>query len=127
MDAYENISVLPSFMAHIVATRPYTGEEMAGRHGVCFVSKVESLRAKMNKNQIKQFENEVDRLCRESYYLKKDWFMNIVLSKSNRGRDQLLDVYIPHWLSSFLTGGSLSRLGTPQFDTLKNLFNPSIF
>lgn len=96
---------------------------MAGRHGVGFVSKVESLRAKMDPNQIEQFENEVDRLCREAYDSKKDWFMNIVLSKSNLGRDQLLDVYIPHWLSSFLTGVNVSRLGTPQFDTLKNLFN----
>ena len=62
---------------------------------------VEKLREKMTSEDIKAFGVYVDERCRKAYEEKKKWFVDIALSKTNQGRDQLY-IYVANWLASWL-------------------------
>jgi len=101
---YESLPFVPFVMAEEVCRRPYTGEEMGGHllHSPEFIAKVERMRTEMTTGDILTFASEVDDRCRHAYEAKSHWFKRIVNAKGNAGRDQLLTVWIPHWLSSHL-------------------------
>ena len=55
----------------------------------------------MTSEDIKAFGVYVDERCRKAYEEKKKWFVDIALSKTNQGRDQLY-IYVANWLASWL-------------------------
>ena len=99
---YEQICFLPYMMAEMVANQPYTGQEWSeGIRSAANVEKYEALRQKMTPEQINEYAKWVDRRCRYCYENNVEWFMKLVKSKTNQGRDQLY-VYMGHWLASYL-------------------------
>lgn len=72
----------------------------------CILSfRIEALRQAMTSEQVQEFCRQVDIRCRAAYEVRADYFMKCVNSKTNRGRDQLIEVWFRHWLVSFLQGG----------------------
>lgn len=99
---YENLSILPYLIGETVATQPYKGIEIGNQSCIYVdIEKTEALRLKLTYQQIEEFADWVDRRCRYCYENNVDWFMKIVKSKNNAGRDQLY-IWVSHWLSAYL-------------------------
>lgn len=99
---YENLPILPYLIAETVCSQKYTGMEISSQSiRYSDVEKTEALRLKLTSQQIEEFADWVDRRCRYCYENNVNWFMKIIKSKNNSGRDQLY-VWVSHWLSAYL-------------------------
>jgi hypothetical protein len=99
---YEDIPLIPSFLAKCVCETPYTGMEWSrGMRDQDMIARVEEKRQAMSKKDIKAFEDYADTWCRGAYATRSEWMVKIALSKTNRGRDQL-HAFMSHWLSAWL-------------------------
>jgi hypothetical protein len=102
MIPYENLAFLPSLIAETVCEREYKGQEWSpGMRLPNEIAKYEGLRKKMTPEQVKAFAEYVDQRCEQAYKAKAEWFMKIVRSRTNAGRDQLY-MWVTHWMTSWL-------------------------
>lgn len=119
--AYENLPFLPTIMADAVCGRRYTGEEISSDHQDSReIEKIEALRQKMTLEQIREFGDACDERCRQAYTRSAEWFIKCVKAKGNAGRDQLLDVWIPHWMAAYLKNPKrfIEQWGKPCLSSL---------
>lgn len=101
---YDQLVLMPIVIADTVALQPYDGGDISDRNrSQSHIEKIEALRLVMTSEQLIEFGELVDKICRDAYEKDKEfpWFMKIVKSKGNRGRDQLY-IWVKHWLSSYL-------------------------
>lgn len=113
--AYDQLTLLPSLIADVVATQPYDGGDISERHrSQDHVDKIEALRLVMTYEQREEFGNLVDKICRVAWEKEYDWFTKIVRAKGNKGRDQLY-IWVKHWLASYLNGPEHLRRTAKQY------------
>lgn len=110
---YDDLPMVLPIMAHTVCDRVYTGDKW-NKNGLCCYSqsKIDTIEAKrrvMTQEDKQRFANAVDMQCRDAYERNAEWFVKLARSKTNFGRDQMLHVWIPHWLVSFLYGSFGSK------------------
>jgi hypothetical protein len=102
MRTYEDLPFSPFAIACVVASRPYTGEELSpGSQSSDHIRKLEQRRQRLTDKQVCDFTQRCDERCRAAYKAKAEWFMKLVRAKGNNGRDQLY-VWTAHWLAAFL-------------------------
>ncbi len=106
--AYDDLAIIPSIVAKSVVEEPYTGYEYSNQ-GHFNVESLEAKRLAMTLEDRQRFIDYADKRCRDAYEAKADWFMKIIRSKTNAGRDQLY-VWISHWLNAFLVDGNPQEL-----------------
>lgn len=92
---------MPSVIAESVVLEVYTHQEVSiALRSEAFAQEIESLRKKLTPAQKVEFVHLADKWCRDAYEQDAPWFMKIVRSKSNRGRDGLYN-FIRHWFSAY--------------------------
>lgn len=106
--AFENLDVPPAWVARVIATQEYTGMEWSNHvRSQRDVDKIEERRLLMTPEQIDEFCKWCETRCRLAYELKCEWFMKIVHSRTNSGRDRL-HVLSSHWLGAYLTDPTIA-------------------
>lgn len=98
--SYEELSLVPYFIANSVCGTVYTGHEcknLSAEH----ILEIESARKLMDSKKISEFCEQVNNRCRQAYEAKSEWFEKCVNAKGDSGRDQL-SIWIIHWLAAYL-------------------------
>jgi hypothetical protein len=120
---YDDLPLMPDVMAETVVSQPYTGEEWSNAARSHYeVERIERLRRALTEDQRRDFVAWVDARCRYAYEAQAEWFLKCVRSKTNRGRDQMLHVWVPHWLAAFcvrLERGEVIRRPFPTLESLQ--------
>ena len=106
---YDMLPLVPTVIAEIVCSQPYTGAEWSrGALPSADIAKVEVARQAMTQAQIREFSDLCERKCKAAYEANAKWMMKCARAKGNHGRDQLY-VYVSHWLASYLHNPELFR------------------
>jgi hypothetical protein len=99
---YDNLPLVPTIIADVVANREYTGQELSIQiRSGDFVNRIEGLRKRMSETYLRRFIEMVDSRCRTAYENDADWFMKIVHARGESGRNQIY-IWVSHWLAGFL-------------------------
>lgn len=106
--SYEDLALMPSVLAELVANEPYTNSEMSihlrsAKLGI----QVETLRQKMADDQKEKFIELCDQKCERAYSAGSKWFRRIVGMEDGRS---LMEMFLRHWLASFLLYGKIGRV-----------------
>lgn len=99
---YDKLPFIPSIIAESVCRRPYRGCELSGYQATNIIEKVEELRKNMTDEQVREFSEFCDSKCRLVFDVKSPWFLKLARARGNKGRDQLSEVWFPHWMVSWL-------------------------
>ncbi len=100
--SYENLHLLPYLIAETIALQPYTGEEISLQlRNAAHVAEREAQRQALTPAQVTEFAQWCDNRCREAYRSNTQWFVKIVKSKHNQGRNDLYAI-LAHWLAAYL-------------------------
>lgn len=98
---YEDLPLLPTILAEVVASTPYCGQELSRNcRDDTRIREIELKRQHMTPEQVRDYSNWCDRRCKAAYEARVKWFLKIV--KKPDGREQLM-VWLSHWLAAFLT------------------------
>ena len=99
---YEDLPILPWFMAENMCKEPYEGWEWSpSMRSQEIIAQVEEKRKAMTEEDIKAFTDYADKWCKAAYAVRAEWMVKIALSKTNKGRDQL-KAFMSHWLCAWL-------------------------
>jgi len=100
---------MPILVADAVAGTTFTGQDLSekNRDGG-YIAKIEARRQVMTTEELKEFCEAVDDRYLTAYLNGAEWFMDIVQSENNEGRNQLY-VFVSHWLSSYLSHPEVMR------------------
>ena len=97
---YNQLPIIPSVIAEVVCNTKYEGKELTNISGQ-EITNTEAKRLQMTAKEKNDFITYVDDRCKSAYNKEVSWFMNVIKSKSNKGRNDLYCT-ITHWLSAYL-------------------------
>jgi len=99
---FDKLPLIPSIVAEAVCGRVYTCIEFSPElRPFADIERTEAARQKMTPEQVTEFAERCDEICRAAYEANRPWFLKCVHAKDNSGRDQLY-VWVSHWLASYL-------------------------